>query len=276
MTVARVRDRHAWPGVLLLSALAILVTALLLWGDHFLTPSPAGGILRLLEVRLLQVRPVSGLGMVVSPAGEATRLPAVGPSLADVETSSPPPRRSDPSGEAVQPPRESVALPMRATALPRSAAPSQARYALALGNFVMEEDAERAEVQLNQAGISTVRFRQQAPERLFSVSIRRLEGDGEAVAGLAGATGGGVPPPGPSSPERTTPFWVAKALPLRSAVTLAERLKASGYDVRIVAEARKVGQITLRHGNFISRQEAEAASRQIAQLGVANEVVKVK
>jgi cell division septation protein DedD len=59
-------------------------------------------------------------------------------------------------------------------------------------------------------------------------------------------------------------------------VDLAERLKAAGYEAHIAAEAARTGQITLRHGNFISRQDAEAASRKISGLGVANEAGRVR
>ena len=44
------RYRHVWPGVLLLAALALLLVALLRWGDHFLSPGPSGGIHRLLQL----------------------------------------------------------------------------------------------------------------------------------------------------------------------------------------------------------------------------------
>jgi len=44
----------------------------------------------------------------------------------------------------------------------------------------------------------------------------------------------------------------------------------------VVAERSRAGQIALRHGNFASREEAEAASREIARLGVANEVIRLR
>jgi len=272
--------RHAWPGVLLLSALAVLLASLLIWGDHFLTPSPAGGIRGLLEVRLLPVQLLPGSGRETPSPAETprARVETGTPAGGDLVTSSPASDTYDLSAGTRHAAADGVersvgpSTPAPSTAL----SPHRARYALALGNFAVEEDAERAEAQLNQVGISTVRFRQQSPERRFSVAIRRLDGDTETTVGLDGATANELIPPAASAAEGSAPLWVAKALSLSDAVALAERLKASGYDARIAAEARKAGPITLRHGNFISRQEAEAASRQIAQLGVANEVVKVK
>lgn len=68
----------------------------------------------------------------------------------------------------------------------------------------------------------------------------------------------------------------ARALPLRSAVELAEKQRAAGHHVHVVAEAARAGQIRLRHGHFASRQEAEMVSREIARLRVPNEVVRVR
>ena len=61
-----------------------------------------------------------------------------------------------------------------------------------------------------------------------------------------------------------------------SAVRLAERLRAAGYGARILAEAAQAAQITLRHGNFASRAEAESVRREISRLGVLTEVVQVR
>jgi len=130
-------------------------------------------------------------------------------------------------------------------------------YALDLGTFAIDEDAERAEAQLNQAGFSTVRFRPQAPARLYTVSV--------LPAGEAGPA---------ETPAKS--IRVAQDLPLRSAVNLAERLRAAGYGVRILAEAAKAAQITLRHGNFASLDEAESVRLEISRLGVPTEVVQVR
>jgi cell division septation protein DedD len=150
------------------------------------------------------------------------------------------------------------------------------RYALALGTFAVSEDAERVEAKLNQAGFSTVRFRQQVPAKLFAVlvaslkdpeegqaTIERLQKDGYGqsvlLVGRAGVT-----------------VRVGAPTPLRTAVQVAEKLRAAGYDARVATEPTRAGQVSLRHGNFASRAEAEEASREVARLGVPNEVIQIR
>jgi cell division septation protein DedD len=185
------------------------------------------------------------------------------PPPAAVEINSPTPERVDE-------PRDAAAA---ASAAPT---PTPARYALALGTFAVTDDAERVEAKLNQAGFSTVRFRQQASAKLFSVhvgslkdpeegqaTVERLQKEGYAstvlLIGRSGAT-----------------VRVGDATPLRTAVQLAETLRNAGYDARVVAEPTRAGQVSLRHGNFASRGEAEAASREVTRLGVPNEVIQIR
>jgi cell division septation protein DedD len=150
------------------------------------------------------------------------------------------------------------------------------RYALALGTFAVPEDAERVEAKLNQAGFSTVRFRQQVPAKLFAVlvaslkdpeegqtTIERLQKDGYAQSVLlVGRTGVTV--------------RVGTPTPLRTAVQLAEKLRGAGYDARVSTEPTRAGQVSLRHGNFASRADADEASREVARLGVPNEVIQIR
>jgi len=69
---------------------------------------------------------------------------------------------------------------------------------------------------------------------------------------------------------------VGTPTPLRTAVQLAEKLRAAGYDARVATEPTRAGQVSLRHGNFASRAEAEDASREVARLGVPNEVIQIR
>ena len=57
---------------------------------------------------------------------------------------------------------------------------------------------------------------------------------------------------------------------------LAEGLRAAGHGVRILVKAAKAAQMTLRHGNFGSRDEAESARREPSRMGVLTEVVQVR
>jgi cell division septation protein DedD len=291
-----VRYRHVWPGILLLVALALLLVGLLRWGDHFLSPGPSGGIHRLLQLWAASRPPdePAAAPPVASAPTTATDAPVSqpGPVAPPVTSPEPPPVASTPPAAATPPaspapPPAAPAAPAPAREEPRdvvAAAPTAAvqptpapvRYALALGTFAVPEDAERVEAKLNQAGFSTVRFRQQVPAKLFAVlvaslkdpeegqaTIERLQKDGYAqsvlLVGRSGVT-----------------VRVGAPTPLRTAVQLAEKLRGAGYDARVSTEPTRAGQVSLRHGNFASRAEAEEASREVARLGVPNEVIQIR
>jgi hypothetical protein len=293
-----VRYRHVWPGLLLLAALALLLVGLLRWGDHFLSPGPSGGIHRLLQLWAASRPPDESaaapqIASAPSPVTDAPVSPPSPPVPVSPEPPAPPPVASAAPPPATPPasasppatappaapaptreePRETAAS---APAAPGPSAPAPLRYALALGTFAVPEDAERVEAKLNQAGFSTVRFRQQVPAKLFAVliaslkdpeegqtTIERLQKDGYAQSVLlVGRTGVTV--------------RVGTPTPLRTAVQLAEKLRGAGYDARVSTEPTRAGQVSLRHGNFASRAEADEASREVARLGVPNEVIQIR
>jgi len=287
-----VRYRHVWPGVLLLAALALLLVGLLRWGDHFLSPGPSGGIHRLLQLWAASRPPDESaaapqIASAPSPVTDAPVSPPGPPVAAAVSPDPPPappiasasPPPATPPASASPPATAPPAAPAPARDEPREAAapaPAPVRYALALGTFAVSEDAERVEAKLNQAGFSTVRFRQQVPAKLFAVliaslrdpeegqtTIERLQKDGYAQGVLlVGRTGVTV--------------RVGVPTPLRTAVQLAEKLRGAGYDARVATEPTRAGQVSLRHGNFASRAEADDASREVARLGVPNEVIQIR
>ena len=283
------RYRHAWPGFLLLAALAVLLAGLLIWGDHFLSPGPTGGLSRLLQLwpasRGAQEvpPPVPRVASATSPPPpDAVQAPAA--DRADEPASSGqearnepgpvrPPAADPPKGDGAPAPGSSEASPPAPTPAAASAA---SRYALALGTYPVAEDAERIEARLNQAGFSTVRFRQQAPARLFSVMIPQVRSAEEAQAVVERLRQEGFTQAVVLAVGDELVVRVAQSLPLRTAVRTAEQLRAAGHDANVTGEASRAGQITLRHGNFTTRQEAETASREIARLGVPNEVVRVR
>ena len=293
------RYRHVWPGVLLLAALALLLVGLLRWGDHFLSPGPSGGIHRLLQLWAASRPPDESaaapqIASAPSPVTDAPVSPPGPPVAAAVSPEPPPappiasasPPPATPPASASPPATAPPAAPAPARDEPREAAaapgapgppaPAPVRYALALGTFAVSEDAERVEAKLNQAGFSTVRFRQQVPAKLFAVliaslrdpeegqtTIERLQKDGYAQGVLmVGRTGVTV--------------RVGVPTPLRTAVQLAEKLRGAGYDARVATEPTRAGQVSLRHGNFASRAEADEASREVARLGVPNEVIQIR
>jgi hypothetical protein len=137
-------------------------------------------------------------------------------------------------------------------------------------------DAERVERQLTQAGYQTARFRQtQTGAGLYAVLLERLPAgrDPEAVVaalreqGFADATLLRRDPPA---------IRLGEPLPLRGAVDLAERARGRGHGVRVAAQPGEAIAYVIRHGNFVSRAEAEAKSEALGRLGLAHQVIQVR
>lgn len=314
------RYRHVWPGLLLLASLALLLLALVRWGDHFLSPGPGGGIQRLLQLwapsrppdESASAQPGPAVSVPVSTGEAAPRPPTPAPSgvpsapapAAAAPAASPPPAQATPAPTPSTPtpgapptaaaPPTSAATPSAArerteeprepgrepaTAPPPGSTPPPAapvRYALALGTFAVPEDAERVEAKLNQAGFSTVRFRQQVPAKLFAVLIASLKDAEEGQATVERLQKEGFGPGVLLVGRNGVTIRVGVPAPLRTSVQLAEKLRAAGYDARVATEPTRAGQVSLRHGNFPSRAEAEEASREVARLGVPNEVIQIR
>jgi len=298
-----VRYRHVWPGFLLLAALGLLLVGLLRWGDHFLSPGPTGGIHRLLQLWAASRPPDESaaapqVAAAPSATSDAPANPAAPPPPAATPDPAPTPAAPTPaapvpvvppapapSQPAAAPPPAPTAAPERAEE-PREAAPATpaaqpapptpVRYVLALGTFAVAEDAERVEAKLNQAGFSTVRFRQQAPTKLFAVHVSSLKDPEEGQQTVERLAKEGYPPSVLMVGRNGVIVRVGSATPLRTAVQLAEKLRGAGYDARVATEPTRAGQVSLRHGNFASRAEAEAVSREVARLGVPNEVIQVR
>ena len=290
------RYRHVWPGFLLLAALALLLVGLVRWGDHFLSPGPTGGIHRLLQLwaasrpadesiappaaaapSLAMDAPVNPPVVAVPPVVAPVAPDSTGPSAPPVSapTAPAPVASTPPPAPAVKsPPPERADEPREAAAAP--ATPAPVRYALALGTYSLSEDAERVEAKLNQAGFSTVRFRLQTPAKLFAVQVSSLKDPEEGQATVERLQKEGHPPSVLLVGRADVTVRVGPPTPLRTAVQLAEKLRAAGYDARVATESTRAGQVSLRHGNFASRAEAEAVSREVSRLGVPNEVIQVR
>lgn len=290
------RYRHVWPGFLLLAALALLLVGLVRWGDHFLSPGPTGGIHRLLQLwaasrpadesiappaaaapSLAMDAPVNPPVVAVPPVVAPVAPDSTGPSAPPVSAPpAPAPMASTPHPAAVvkSPPPERADEPREAAAAP--ATPAPVRYALALGTYSLSEDAERVEAKLNQAGFSTVRFRLQTPAKLFAVQVSSLKDPEEGQATVERLQKEGHPSSVLLVGRADVTVRVGPPTPLRTAVQLAEKLRAAGYDARVATESTRAGQVSLRHGNFASRAEAEAVSREVSRLGVPNEVIQVR
>ena len=153
--------------------------------------------------------------------------------------------------------------------------PSTPRFAIELGPFVTTADAERVERQLTQAGYQTARFRQQTGAGLYAVLLERIPSSREAQTLVTTLREGGFPEASVISPE---PPIVRAAEPaaLRSAVEVAEKLRAQGHQVRVAAQPGEASAYLIRHGNFASRTEAEAKAGELDRLGLTHQVIQVR
>jgi len=202
------------------------------------------------------------------PAAQPAPAPSgPAPVVSTPVTPVPAPVVNTPAPERAEEPREAAAAPTT---------PPPVRYALALGTFPLSEDAERVEAKLNQAGFSTVRFRLQTPAKLFAVQVSSLKDPEEGQATVERLQKEGHPPSVLLVGRTGVTVRVGPPTPLRTAVQLAEKLRATGYDARVATEPTRAGQVSLRHGNFASRAEADTASREVTRLGVPNEVIQVR
>jgi hypothetical protein len=284
-----VRYRHVWPGFLLLAALALLLVGLLRWGDHFLSPGPTGGIHRLLQLWAASRPAEEAIAPTASAAAPSpvTDAPAGGPVVAappvivPVAPEASTPATPPPSGPALPPVASTPVTPAPALVVKASPPPASARtphrrprsLRPGAGTF----PCPRTERELpNQAGFSTVRFRLQTPAKLFAVQVLSLKDPEEGQATVERLQEEGHPPAVLLVGRTGVTVRVGPPMPLRSAVQLAEKLRAGGHDARVSSETGHAGQVSLRHGNFASRPEADAASREVARLGVPNEVIQVR
>ena len=278
-----------------------LLVGLLRWGDHFLSPGPTGGIHRLLQLwaasrpadEAMPPPAAAAPPVMDAPASPPVAAPAV---IVPVPDTPAPAAPSPPAAAAPAPVAPAPVVPAPVTPPPAPvvrtppperaderretaaapATPPPIRYALALGTFPLSEDAERVEAKLNQAGFSTVRFRLQTLAKLFAVQVSSLKDPEEGQATVERLQKEGHPPSVLLVGRTGVTVRVGSPTPLRTAVQLAEKLRAAGYDARVATEPTRAGQVSLRHGNFASRPEAEAASREVARLGVPNEVIQVR
>src|SRR5262249_27182280 len=69
---------------------------------------------------------------------------------------------------------------------------------------------------------------------------------------------------------------VGLPLPLRGAVQTAERLRASGYQVRVAAQPGEAVLFAVRHGSFAPSGGARGQGQELEALGRGNQVVRVK
>jgi SPOR domain len=205
------------------------------------------------------------------PAPEPT-TPTPGPM-----TASPPPRPAERSA-AVTPPvlTPPTAPPPAPSARPGAAPAVGARFALEIGPFMTAQEAERIERQLNEAGFQTARLRQQTGAALYAVLIERIPTAQAAQAFVAALREQGFNDAFVVGEREPMSVQVGLPLPLRGAVQTAERLRASGHQVRVAVQPGEAVTYSIRHGNFTTSAEAAAKGQELIRLGLAHQVVRVK
>jgi hypothetical protein len=159
---------------------------------------------------------------------------------------------------------------------PSSNLPAGARFAVEFGPFMTAPEAERVERQLSEAGYPTVRFRQQTGASLYAVLIEKLPSARDAQALVGALRQQGFAEAFVVGEREPLSVQVGLPLPLRGAVQAAERLRASGHQVRVAAQPGEAVMFALRHGNFATLGEAEAKGQELMRLGLGNQVVRVK
>ena len=210
------------------------------------TPAPAASLMPQSPTPQFPA-PAMSLGPVVTPPAPVERPAAVAPAA--------PPKPAAPLG---------------------SAPAAGARYAIEFGPFMTAPEAERVERQLSEAGYPTVRFRQQTGAALYAVLIEKIPSARDAQALVAALRQQGFAEAFVVGERERLSVQVGLPLPLRGAVQTAERLRASGHQVRIAAQPGEAVIFALRHGNFATSGEAEAKGQELMRLGLGNQVVRVK
>lgn len=149
-------------------------------------------------------------------------------------------------------------------------------FTIEFGPFLSRAEADEVERRLNQVGYQTARYGQPVGAGVFGVFIENIPSTRDAQALVASLREEGFP--GPVVVGEREPFAVrvGDPVPLRLAVDLAGRVRAKGHIVRVSAQPGDAVEYVIRHGNFLDREEAERKSRVLAQLGLANQVVRVK
>src|SRR5262245_8575771 len=228
--------------------------------------------------------PRSGPSSAVTPARTVPTTPLVPATLAvpsptgapatAVPTSMTPRRPAEATPAPLSPPSAPFAAVARSGTLAPGVAP--ARFAIEFGPFVSAADAETVERRLTEAGYATVRSRQKSGATAYAVLIERVPTTHEAKRLAATLREQGIGDAVLVSADPVV-LRVGTPLPLRSAVELAERLRAGGHQVRIAAQPGEASALIVRLGAFRSREEAEVRRRELGRLDLpANQIVQVR
>jgi uncharacterized protein involved in exopolysaccharide biosynthesis/Mrp family chromosome partitioning ATPase len=209
------------------------------------------------------VPPSFNPALPLTPVTPAPSAPVTPPPSAPVTPA--------PSAPAAPPPSMTPVVP----AAPAAPAKDVTRFTLMFGPFASPAEAEKLERTLIKAGHDTLRTRQGSSPTMYAVLIERIQTPHDARTIITVLREQAI---GEAMIASTEPVVVrvGELLPLRGAVALAERVRKAGYHVRVASQPNDKVAYVVRHGNFATREEAEARSRELARLSVpAAQVVPV-
>jgi hypothetical protein len=155
---------------------------------------------------------------------------------------------------------------------PAPAAPvAPDRYVLETGPFFSAEVADRLEDQLHQLGYATARFRKQETRRVYRVLVTGFASAREARRAAVELGRGSVVTAG-DGPE----VLVDRHATLQEAVATARALRSRGRATRVEEGFGPAVIYHIRYGQFATEAQAVARSEELAALGVASQVVKIR
>jgi hypothetical protein len=137
-------------------------------------------------------------------------------------------------------------------------------------------DAQHAERQLEHAGFPAVRLRQPGRVSLYAVLIERAGTPREAEELVRKLTEQGFTNTVILGTDGPLSVRIGAPLPLRGAVSLAERLRGLGHAVRVASEPGDAATFVVRHGAYASRAEAGERGEALKRLGFTAQIVQVR
>ena len=269
----RPRYRSLWLGLGVLGAFAGVLAAVTAWQM---------GVVGSDAHPLAQLRQRLGIGPAATAPSRPPTPAAPAPARPDAVTPPPPAVATPPSPPrpvaSVTPPAPTApAAPAPATTPARALPPApSARFAVEFGPFLTTAEAERVERQLTQASYQTARFRQSLTGAgLYAVLLERIPAGRDPESVIAALREQGFADPAVVGQDPPV-IRFGDPLLLRGAVELAERARALGHPVRVAAQPGEAVAYMIRHGNFVSRQDAAEKAEEFGRLGLAYQVIQVR
>jgi Mrp family chromosome partitioning ATPase/uncharacterized protein involved in exopolysaccharide biosynthesis len=217
------------------------------------------------------------------PAPGASGPPTTGRSLAAPGARPEAPRPADVAASVAGRSRTSgpfappavAGAPASAPVAPRNGPALPARFAVEFGPYLTTAEAERVERRLTDSGYPAARFRRHTGAGLYGVLLERVPPGRDAALLVGRLRDQGFPDASVLAPDPPI-VRLGPPLPLRDAVTLAERARALGLAVRVTAQPGEAVAYTIRHGSFASLAEAETRAEELGLLGLSHQVIQIR